>query len=74
MARGDWRWDWRWAGRREWCRIDILNRGATGRSNFVVDGILRGLTESIVARTTNLTVHYVGAALMCWALQMCPVS
>jgi hypothetical protein len=37
------------------------NRGASGRTNFAIDGILRGLTESFVARTTNLAVHYVVA-------------
>jgi hypothetical protein len=65
----DWRWDWRW----DWNGIDILNRGTTGRSNFV-DGILRGLTESIVARTTNLTVHYVGAATHVLGAADVPVS
>jgi hypothetical protein len=30
--------------------------------NFAIDGILRCLTESFVARTTNLAVHYVVAA------------
>jgi hypothetical protein len=45
-------------------RIDVLNnRGASGRTNFAIDGILRGLTESFVARTTNLAVHYVVAVI-----------
>jgi hypothetical protein len=38
------------------------NRGASGRTNFAIDGILRGLIESFAARTTNLAVHYVVAA------------
>jgi hypothetical protein len=47
-------------GAPEWTRIDIST--AVQLVEATVDGILRGLTESIVARTTNLTVHYVGAA------------
>jgi hypothetical protein len=42
--------------------IDVRNnRGATGLSNFVIDGILRGLTESVVAGTTKSSVHYIVA-------------
>jgi hypothetical protein len=40
--------DWRHG--RDWGRIAVpSNRGATGRCNFVIDGIPRGLTERIVA-------------------------
>jgi hypothetical protein len=52
-------------GRRDWSGDGIAvrnNRGATGLSNFIIYGILRGLTE-VVARTANSAIHYIAAVI-----------
>jgi hypothetical protein len=50
----------------------LNNRGATGRSIFIIYGVLRGLTEGIVARTTNIAMHYVVAVTHVVTIEVVP--